>query len=432
MAGAPAAVGDDGRSALHHRLPVGIGHVGDEYIAGLDPVHLRRVLDDAHRAGTDLLADRPARGEDLAVLLDFEFFHHAADLGLDCLRARLEDVQLTVTAVAAPFDVHRPAIVPLDDERITGEFQHILVGEGIALPIGFRHIHGKGGLARLLGLREHHLDHLGTEIAADHRRLSQRQGGLVHIELVGIHRALDHRLAETIAGGDEDHVLEAGLGIDGEQHAGRAGIGAHHALYAGGKGNLGMGEALVYPVGNRTIVVQRGKHLLDRVQDIVVAVNVEKGLLLPGKGGIGQVFGGRRRTHGEGRIRAAAGDQFVIELANILFELRRKRRVDDPLADFRAALEQFVHIVHVQMFQRRTDAFGQSLVGEKFPIGICGGGKTAGYAHAGSGQLADHFAQGSVLATDATDIGHAQLFKGNYVTIHGHTASNDPSLCHRA
>ena len=28
------------RGALHHRLPVRVGHVGDEHVAGLDAVHV--------------------------------------------------------------------------------------------------------------------------------------------------------------------------------------------------------------------------------------------------------------------------------------------------------------------------------------------------------------------------------------------------------
>ena len=35
MAGAAAAIGDDGGRALHHRFPVGVGHVGDQHIARL-------------------------------------------------------------------------------------------------------------------------------------------------------------------------------------------------------------------------------------------------------------------------------------------------------------------------------------------------------------------------------------------------------------
>src|SRR5690606_22261685 len=51
VTGTPTTVGDDGASALHHGLPIGVGHVGYEYVAGLHAVHLGDVANDLHRAG---------------------------------------------------------------------------------------------------------------------------------------------------------------------------------------------------------------------------------------------------------------------------------------------------------------------------------------------------------------------------------------------
>ena len=73
VAGAAAAVGDDRARALHHRLPVRIGHVGDEHVAGLHAVHVGDGVDDhAHRAGADLLADRAALDQHGAAALQLE------------------------------------------------------------------------------------------------------------------------------------------------------------------------------------------------------------------------------------------------------------------------------------------------------------------------------------------------------------------------
>src|SRR3546814_9502533 len=57
MASATATVGDDGRSQLHDGFPVGIGHVGDQNVAGLDLVHFGDVGHDAYFARADFLAD---------------------------------------------------------------------------------------------------------------------------------------------------------------------------------------------------------------------------------------------------------------------------------------------------------------------------------------------------------------------------------------
>ncbi len=66
MAGATAAIGHDRRGALHDRLPVGIGHVGDQHVARLELGSSRRVRTTRARAGADLVADRAALHQHLA------------------------------------------------------------------------------------------------------------------------------------------------------------------------------------------------------------------------------------------------------------------------------------------------------------------------------------------------------------------------------
>jgi hypothetical protein len=129
----------------------------------------------------------------------------------------------------------------------------------------------------------------------------------VHVELVGVHRALHHGFAEAVGGGDEHHVVEAGFGVHGEHHARGADVGTHHALHAGGQRDFGVGEALVHAVGDGAVVVQRREHFLDGVEDVLVAVDVEEGFLLAGEGGIRQVFGGGGGAHREAAV-AFGGD----------------------------------------------------------------------------------------------------------------------------
>src|SRR6185437_1141480 len=121
VTGTSAAVGDDRRGALHHRLPVGIGHVGDQHVAVLHLVHVAQRADHAGFAGADLLADRAAFGQHLAFLAEVE----ALQLGrvrtrLHRFRARLHDVDLAGVAVLRPLDVHRAAVVFFDDQRLAG------------------------------------------------------------------------------------------------------------------------------------------------------------------------------------------------------------------------------------------------------------------------------------------------------------------------
>ena len=77
----------------------------------------------------------------------------------------------------------------------------------------------------------HHLDAFAAQVAFDDGPVARGQGGLEDIELVRIHGALDHVLAQAVGGGDEDHVAEAGLGVQGEHDPGSAPVRAGHLLH---------------------------------------------------------------------------------------------------------------------------------------------------------------------------------------------------------
>ena len=60
MASTTTAIGDDSGGALHDRLPVRVGHIGDDHVAILEQAYLGYVLDDACRALAYLAADGAA------------------------------------------------------------------------------------------------------------------------------------------------------------------------------------------------------------------------------------------------------------------------------------------------------------------------------------------------------------------------------------
>ena len=78
----------------------------------------------------------------------------------------------------------------------------------------------------------------------------------------------------------------SGLGVEGEHHATRPEVAAHHALDAGGQGDLLMRIAFVRAVGNGAVVVKRGKYLLHRGVEGVEATHVEESLLLAREGSV--------------------------------------------------------------------------------------------------------------------------------------------------
>ncbi len=70
--------------------------------------------------------------------------------------------------------------------------------------------------------------------------------------------------------------------------------------------------------------------------------------------------------------------------------------------------DEGVDIVDVQRGQAFLDAFGQAALFEVVLEGVGGGGKATRHGHAKLGQVADHFAERSVLAADLAQVGHAQ------------------------
>ena len=219
VAGAATAVGDDGGAALHHRLPVGIGHVGDQHVAGLHALHVGQRTHHARGAAADLAADRAAFRQHVAALAQ----RVALDLGrmrarLHRLRTRLQDVELAGMAVLAPLDVHRPAVVTFDHQRLLRQLLHVRIGNRKRAAQRRRRFLGAHAFARRVGI--HHAQLLAAQRTAQDRRLAGIERGFVDVELVGIHRTLHDHLAQAVAGGDEDHVAETGFGVEGEQHAG--------------------------------------------------------------------------------------------------------------------------------------------------------------------------------------------------------------------
>jgi hypothetical protein len=107
----------------------------------------------------------------------------------------------------------------------------------------------------------------------------------------------------------------------------------------------------------------------------------------------------------------------VVGGADFIFQLCRERRIHDQLADFLAHAGKLHHIVHIKLGEHLTDAIGQAIVSEKIAVSLCSGGETARHAHAGAGELANHFAQRRIFAADGFHVGHAQLVEPDNVIL---------------
>ena len=417
VAGTTAAVRHDGGGLLHHRFPVGVGHVRDENVAGLNAIHFSGAVDDADRARADLLADGAALTEQAALGLErvAELHVGLVLLGLHRFRTGLKDVDLAVVAVLAPLDVHRTTVVLFNDAGEAGQFDHVFVGDGELAAVFGRDIDRADRAADGLVGFELHLDELGAERLADDRILAGIKDGLVDVELVGVHGALDHGFAEAVGGGDEDHLVEAGFGVEREHHAGGAAVGAAHALHAGGQGDFSVREALVDAVGDGAVVVEGGEDLLHVLEDGVDADDVEHRFLLTGEGGVGKVFSRGGRANGNGDFLLTVLEPFV-EFADFLFELGRERSGFNPAADLGAGSGERLDVVDVKGGETLGNALLETAFLQEEAEGFGRGGETVRHADAGARELAEQFAERSVLAADAINVGHAKLTKGENVT----------------
>ena len=137
-----------------------------------------------------------------------------------------------------------------------------------------------------------HLNQFGSEASSHDGFVASPKHRFVHIELVRVHSTLHHGFAQAIAGGDEDHVIKARLGIHGEHHTRSSQVGANHALHASRKRHIGVSKTFVHTVTDGTVVVQRREHFFDFVKNVVNPQDIQKTLLLARKRSIGQVFGG--------------------------------------------------------------------------------------------------------------------------------------------
>ena len=99
----------------------------------------------------------------------------------------------------------------------------------------------------------------------------------------------------------------------------------------------------------------------------------------------------------------------ALELASDLgLERRRQRLRLDPAANLGAGVGERAHVVGVERRQPLRDSPCQAAFGEEGAKGMRRGREAAGDADPRLAQLADHFAEGCVLAADRLDIGHSQ------------------------
>ena len=294
-------------------------------------------------------------------------------------------------------------------ERLTGELGDLLVGQRQLDLLGGLHGDELGGAAHGGVVGVDHLGGLLADGALEDRGPTLAQARLIHVELIGVHRALHHALPQPVGRRDEHGLVEAGFGVDGEQHSAGPEVGAHHLLHAGAERHRGVLEGVVDAVGDRPVVVQGGEHLADRGEHRIDAAHVEEGLLLARERRIGEVLCGGRGAHREGGLLAAARGELLVGGADVRLELRGERLLDDHLPDHAARLGERAGVLGVELLQLSVDALGETGRAEELAIGVRGGREAVRDLHPQAAEVRDHLSERGVLAADLVEVGHAEL-----------------------
>ena len=302
-----AMIGDNARSALHDRHPVGIGHLGHEDRTVPETVDIGRAANDAYRTGRDRLTDRRAGEQRLALLLQAIGSQPGGlAAGLHRLGTRLDNEQFVRLAVLGPFHVHWPAVMVFDEHGPTRQLEHFFIVEykGLALPPCRIAKHGARAAAPCIDK----LAFLFAQCALDDRAHPQLIEQRFEDQIfVGIHASLNDGLAQPPGGADHDRSRKARLRVDREHYTGSGEVGTDHALHADRQSDLQMIEVLRLTVADRAIGKQRCKAAAAGIEEFAFAANIEECLLLAGEAGIRQVFGRRAAAHSHAQLMDACG-----------------------------------------------------------------------------------------------------------------------------
>ena len=158
-----------------------------------------------------------------------------------------------------------------------------------------------------------------------------------------------------------------GHGVGGKQYA--RNLRGNHLLHHHGDGHILVAEAVFHAVRNRPVVVQRGETIHHSAGD-VGGPYVQVAVLLPRKGGVGQVLRRGRRTHGKEDVRGI-GRQSRLKLPQ---KFLRDEDIPDRLPDFGARPGKLRRGGGLQGFPA-----GRNHTGAKLPEGVGGDDKAAGH-----------------------------------------------------
>ena len=342
MAGHTAAISYNSLSLLHSGNPVRSCHFGYQDFALLEFVDMGGIQNYMYTACNVTRAGRQAFNNNLAVCSHFFrlfrcaiFFIAAAPYGF---RAGLQDVNLVVALVNAPFHVHVAAIMCFN---FLGTFCQLLDLRVSQL------------LLILLLKRNHNLLAVAVSLADELNVLridvlfDNSAAGFIHSIVIRSYSALYNVFTQAPSTLNEDVLVIACCNVYGEHNA--CCFREHHHLYCSAQRNIQMVKALLFTVVNSTVGKAGGIALLNLGNDGSSTLDVQVSVLLSGKAGIWQILGSSAAAYSHKRVGLAhLFAQLFVGLSNLLLQIQRHFLVHNCLTHLSANLTQLGAVIYVQ------------------------------------------------------------------------------------
>jgi hypothetical protein len=183
----------------------------------------------------------------------------------------------------------------------------------------------------------------------------------------------------------------------------------HHALDADRQADLQMIEPLVDAIRDRAVGEQRREGAPACVDEGRVALDIEEGLLLAGKAGVWQVFGGRAAADRDidGFVHPLA--EPIVGRQNRFFDRRGQCAEQEGLTDLAPALLEIADIARIEPGDERANLFIEMVALEKRAIGAHGDREAVRHVDSGCAQCAPQLAERGILPADQGDVVNAEV-----------------------
>ena len=342
MAGHSAAIGYDCFRFLHSRYPVRSGHFGYEDFAFLELVDMGRIQNYMYAACYITRAGRQAFNDNFAIsshfLLLFRctiFFVTTAPYGF---RTGLQDVNLVIALVNAPFHVHVAAIVCFNFLSAFSQLFYLLISQLLLVLL----IQRNNNFFAVAVSFTDQLNVLRVNVL-----FNNLAGSFIYSIVIRSYGALNNIFAQAPCAFDEDVLVVAGSNVNSEHNA--CSLGEYHHLYCSAQCYIQMIKALFFTVVNRTVGKAGSIAFLNLSNDGFCTLYVQVGVLLACKACIRQILCGSAAANSNERISLAnLFTQLFVSLGNHVLQILRHFFVHNCLADLSANLAQLSAVVYVQ------------------------------------------------------------------------------------